>query len=61
MTLDLQSFRGYDTKSKGNKYKTRLTEHQNLKLLCKGHNQQSEKAPYGMEENIYKSYYLIKG
>ena len=49
---------GFDTKSKGNKNKTKqVVLHQTKKLLHReGSHQQNEKATYGTGENICKSY-----
>ena len=51
-------FFGSDTKSKSDKSKNKqVGQHQITKLLhSKVNRQQNEKATYGMEENICKSY-----
>jgi len=56
------NFFGFDSKSNGNKSKNKQVELQqtNKLLHSRGDHQQSEKATYGMGENIGKSY-ICKG
>lgn len=54
MTLDLQHFLSYDTKSTGNKSRIKLYQ-KVVNILCiKGHTQQSGKAAYKMEKIVAK-------
>ena len=56
MTLDLKDFLDLTPKVQETKIRIDTLDDKNLKLLCiKGYNQQSEKATYGMRENIYES------